>query len=40
MGVATGGQGRPFAAFGVDPDRPVARFNEALALMKACWTER
>jgi probable F420-dependent oxidoreductase len=40
VGVATGGRGRPFAAFGVDPDRPVARFNEALALMKACWTER
>jgi probable F420-dependent oxidoreductase len=40
VGVATGGQGRPFAAFGVDADRPVARFNEALALMKACWTER
>jgi probable F420-dependent oxidoreductase len=40
VGVATGGRGRPFAAFGVDADRPVARFNEALALMKACWTER
>jgi len=40
MGVAAGGRGRPFAAFGIDPDRPVARFNEALALMKACWTER
>ena len=40
VGVAAGGRGRPFAAFGVDPDRPVARFNEALALMKACWTER
>ena len=40
VGVATGGKGRPFRAFGVDPDRPVARFNEALALMKACWTER
>ena len=39
VGVATGGRGRPFAAFGVDPDRPVARFNEALALMKACWTD-
>src|SRR5580698_426809 len=39
VGVATGGRGRPFAAFGVNPDRPVARFNEALALMKACWTE-
>jgi probable F420-dependent oxidoreductase len=39
VGVATGGPGRPFGAFGVDADRPVARFNEALALMKACWTE-
>jgi probable F420-dependent oxidoreductase len=39
VGLATGGRARPFAAFGVDPDRPVARFNEALALMKACWTE-
>jgi probable F420-dependent oxidoreductase len=40
VGVATGGRARPFGAFGVDSDRPVARFNEALALMKACWTER
>jgi len=40
VGVVSGGRGRPFAAFGVDSDKPVARFNEALALMKACWTER
>ena len=40
VGVAAGGRGRPFGAFGVDADRPLARFNEALALMKACWTER
>jgi probable F420-dependent oxidoreductase len=40
VGVATGGRGRPFPAFGIDPDKPVARFNEALALMKVCWTER
>src|ERR1700744_3958967 len=40
VGVASGGRGRPFAAFGVDADKPVARFNEALALMKVCWTER
>jgi probable F420-dependent oxidoreductase len=39
VGLATGGKGRPFTAFGVDPDKPVGRFNEALALMKACWTE-
>jgi probable F420-dependent oxidoreductase len=40
VGFVAGGKGRPFAAFGVDPDRPVARFNEALALMKSCWTEK
>jgi probable F420-dependent oxidoreductase len=40
VGVATGGRGRPFGAFGIDADKPVARFNEALVLMKACWTER
>jgi probable F420-dependent oxidoreductase len=39
VGFATGGAQRPFAAFGVDPDKPVARFNEALALMKSCWTD-
>ena len=39
VGVVTGGRGRPFDAFGIDADKPVARFNEALALMKACWTE-
>ena len=39
LGLATGGKWRPFDAFGVDSDKPVARFNEALALMKACWTE-
>lgn len=39
VGVATGGSGRPFAAFGIEADRPVARFNEALALMKACWAD-
>ena len=40
VGLVTGGAGRPFSAFGVDPDKPVARFNEALAVMKACWTQR
>jgi probable F420-dependent oxidoreductase len=39
IGVGTGGKGRPFAAFGVDPQRYVARFTEGLALMKALWTE-
>ena len=39
VGVGTGGKGRPFAAFGVDPARYVARFTEGIALMKALWTE-
>jgi len=39
VGVGTGGQGRPFSAFGVDPSRYVARFTEGIELMKALWTE-
>jgi probable F420-dependent oxidoreductase len=39
VGVGTGGRGRMFSAFGVGPGGLVARFNEGLRLMKACWTE-
>jgi probable F420-dependent oxidoreductase len=39
VGVAAGGAARPFAAFGIDPNVPVTRFNEGLELMKAFWTE-
>src|SRR5271169_2006988 len=39
VGVGTGGKGRPFAAFGVDPARYVARFTDGIALMKALWTQ-
>jgi probable F420-dependent oxidoreductase len=39
VGIGTGGKMRPFAAFGMSPDRYVARFTEGLALMKALWTE-
>ncbi|HUY46367.1 MAG TPA: LLM class flavin-dependent oxidoreductase [Streptosporangiaceae bacterium] len=39
IGVGAGGKGRPFAAFGVDPGRYVARFTEGLALMKALWAD-
>jgi probable F420-dependent oxidoreductase len=39
VGVGTGGKGRPFAAFGVDPARYVSRFTEGIELMKALWTE-
>src|SRR6202049_4916328 len=39
VGVASGGGGRMFSAFEVDPASLVARFTEGLQLMKACWTE-
>ena len=39
VGIATGGKGRMFSAFEVDPASLVARFIEGLQLMKACWTE-
>jgi probable F420-dependent oxidoreductase len=39
VGVGTGGRGRPFAAFGVDPRRYVTRFTEGVTVMKALWTE-
>jgi probable F420-dependent oxidoreductase len=39
IGVGTGGKGRPFAAFGVDPQRYVARFTEGITVMKNLWTE-
>jgi probable F420-dependent oxidoreductase len=38
VGVGTGGPRRPFAAFGVEPGRYVARFTEGVQLMKALWT--
>jgi probable F420-dependent oxidoreductase len=39
VGVGAGGGFRPFAAFGIDPQRYLARFTEGLALMKALWTQ-
>src|SRR4030095_15887879 len=39
VGVGTGGRGRMFSAFEVDPASLVARFIEGLRLMKALWTE-
>jgi probable F420-dependent oxidoreductase len=39
VGLGYGGRGRPFAAFGADPARSVARFTEGIELMKALWTE-
>jgi len=39
VGVGTGGRGRMFTAFAVDPASLVARFTEGVRLMKALWTE-
>jgi probable F420-dependent oxidoreductase len=39
LGVGLGGGTRNYAAFGVPAERRVARFEEALKVMKALWTE-
>lgn len=39
VGVGTGGRGRMFSAFEVDPSTLVSRFTEGLAVMRALWTE-
>ncbi len=39
VGLGYGGRGRPFAAFGADSARSLARFTEGIELMKALWTE-
>jgi len=39
IGVGTGSQGRPYAAFGMGGHRYIARFTEGLALMQALWTQ-
>jgi probable F420-dependent oxidoreductase len=39
LGVGLGGGTQNYAAFGVPAERRVARFEEALKVMKALWTE-
>jgi alkanesulfonate monooxygenase SsuD/methylene tetrahydromethanopterin reductase-like flavin-dependent oxidoreductase (luciferase family) len=39
IGVAPGGGGRQFAAFGVDKDHFISYFTEGLELMKAAWSD-
>jgi alkanesulfonate monooxygenase SsuD/methylene tetrahydromethanopterin reductase-like flavin-dependent oxidoreductase (luciferase family) len=39
IGVGSGGPRRPFAAFGLSPERWLARFTEGVELMKELWTE-
>ncbi|MHC3470783.1 LLM class flavin-dependent oxidoreductase [Streptomyces sp. 7R007] len=38
VGVGSGGPDRPFAAFGMDKTRYLARFTEGIDLVKALWT--
>jgi|SRR5579875_3659870 len=39
IGVGTGGQRRPFEAYGITGEGLVTRFTEGLRLMKALWTQ-
>lgn len=39
VGVAPGGGGRSFAAFGVDKNTFISYFTEGLQLMKAAWSD-
>ncbi|BBZ45792.1 LLM class flavin-dependent oxidoreductase [Mycobacterium parmense] len=39
VGVAPGGGGRQFAAFGVDREHFISYFTEGLELMKAAWSD-
>jgi probable F420-dependent oxidoreductase len=39
VGIGTGGKHRPFAAFGMTPERYVARFTEGVHLMKELWSK-
>ncbi|WAJ46150.1 LLM class flavin-dependent oxidoreductase [Mycobacterium sp. Aquia_216] len=40
IGVAPGGGGRQFAAFGVDKEHFISYFTEGLDLMKAAWSDQ
>jgi alkanesulfonate monooxygenase SsuD/methylene tetrahydromethanopterin reductase-like flavin-dependent oxidoreductase (luciferase family) len=39
IGFGTGRKGRLFAAFGVDPERYVARFTEGIEVMTRLWRD-
>ncbi|HVW43665.1 MAG TPA: LLM class flavin-dependent oxidoreductase [Amycolatopsis sp.] len=39
VGVGTGGRGRMFSAFEVDPSRLVTRFTEGVRLLKELWAK-
>lgn len=39
VGVGSGGKNRPFPAFGMRPERYLARFTEGVELVKKLWTQ-
>ncbi|MEV6902691.1 LLM class flavin-dependent oxidoreductase [Amycolatopsis sp. NPDC051372] len=39
VGVGSGGKNRPFPAFGMRPERYLARFTEGVELLKQLWTQ-
>src|ERR1700759_2158035 len=39
MGFGTGGQSRPFSAFGMTGDHLISRFTEGIEIMRALWTQ-
>jgi probable F420-dependent oxidoreductase len=39
VGLGLGGGTSAYPAFGISQERPVARFNEAVRVMRALWTE-
>ncbi|MGW4486451.1 LLM class flavin-dependent oxidoreductase [Amycolatopsis sp. NPDC004368] len=39
VGVGSGGKNRPWAAFGLSPERHLSRFAEGVELVKKLWTQ-
>ncbi|MEV4599896.1 LLM class flavin-dependent oxidoreductase [Amycolatopsis sp. NPDC049253] len=39
VGVGSGGKNRPYPAFGMRPERYLARFTEGVELLKRLWTQ-
>ncbi|QIS20013.1 LLM class flavin-dependent oxidoreductase [Nocardia terpenica] len=39
VGIGSGGPGRAFAAFGIDPEGYISRFTEGLEVMRRLWSE-
>ncbi len=39
FGISRGGNGRYFAAYGLDPEQRTAQFRDTLAFILRCWTD-